>query len=76
MWCEETQRLTINDEKYTDLALLAVHPKAQKGGVGRLLCQWGIDQAKKDEADVLLGSTECKFRLPSPYVMIHQLIAV
>lgn len=46
------------EKKHWYLALLAVHPKTQKGGIGRLLCQWGIDRAQQEGADVLLGSTE------------------
>ncbi|GAA5946301.1 hypothetical protein JCM3765_000189 [Sporobolomyces pararoseus] len=46
------------EKKHWYLGLLAVHPKVQKGGIGRLLCQWGIDRAQKDGSDVLLGSTE------------------
>jgi len=46
-----------------DLNVLGVHPDAQGQGVGRLLTQWGIDQAKKEGADAFLVATEREFSL-------------
>ena len=43
--------------------MLGVHPDAQGQGVGRLLTQWGIDQAKKEGADAFLVATEREFSL-------------
>ncbi|GAA5906378.1 uncharacterized protein JCM6883_005528 [Sporobolomyces salmoneus] len=47
-----------HEKRHWYLGLLAVRPTAQRGGIGRVLTQWGIDRARKDGFDVVLGATE------------------
>ncbi|GAA6009262.1 hypothetical protein JCM11491_004249 [Sporobolomyces phaffii] len=46
------------ESRHWHLNVLAVHPDAQGQGIGRILTQWGIDRAKKENVDSFLVATE------------------
>ncbi|GAA5933856.1 uncharacterized protein JCM15063_000490 [Sporobolomyces koalae] len=46
------------EKKHWYLGLLTIHPTAQGKGVGESLLEWGIERAKQDGSDIVLGSTE------------------
>lgn len=43
--------------KYKDLQTLATHPDYQRRGVGKMLLNWGIEQAQQDKTNVFLTAT-------------------
>jgi len=64
MWCKCTRspfgsksrfELTVMIE---DVLILAVDPSHHRRGVGKMLLQWGLDQARSKGQDVFLAATE------------------
>jgi len=47
----------VADDVEIDLAVLGVDPNQQRRGIGKLLLQWGLDQADRDGTEAYLVAT-------------------